>query len=60
MRSPKLSPCPFCGCKIINITSTKYDFFIYCSHCEVSVGPCYKLEHAVKRWNQRVKEKTDD
>lgn len=66
--TPKIQPCPFCGCDWSMVTASENTkrlngpimewFFVMCSRCEAK-GPL-ELEYrvAIKAWNRRVLRKT--
>lgn len=53
----ELKPCPFCGCKEINIRALKVPseniIWIECDHCQAKTQINDK-NHAILAWNRRV------
>ena len=67
MKNPELKPCPFCGklgsiktyvCKRI-LPNTAL-FTVECENCKASVPWEYFIENAIKNWNMRTTDITDD
>lgn len=59
--SVKLKPCPFCGCKNVQIYSydetTDEEAFLYCHcpDCGSSTAICNDEKIAAEKWNRRAK-----
>jgi len=62
----KLKPCPFCGCKEIDVMGGYEDFYedfqphLYyceCEDCRATSGLTVERKDAIKKWNARKEEK---
>lgn len=53
---PKLKPCPFCGCKEIDVEESCGDTYIQCSGCGITSNLYKSKRNAVEFWNRRAGE----
>ena len=59
-KEEKLTPCPFCGCKVHTKTNGLTDleetqvWRVQCKRCGANSGEHHTEEAAVKAWEQRV------
>ena len=57
----ELKPCPFCGCKSIDIIRIKDSFWdtgetyhVKCANCNVETQTYFRKIDAIEAWNRRV------
>ena len=52
----KLKPCPFCGCKNINVEKigNTEGFYLTCPECEIEQPIYSTLNEAIEAWNRRA------
>lgn len=53
---PRLKPCPFCGCKEIDVEESCGDTYIQCSGCGITSNLYKSKRNAVEFWNRRAGE----
>lgn len=56
MTNRSLSPCPFCGGKVIKLTSTDGRYMIRCGTCFCGTGIYADIDRAIETWQRRTKE----
>ena len=50
----ELKPCPFCGCKDIEIRDLKLGIYAICRRCGASIRFSHSIVDAIAAWNRRT------
>lgn len=55
MREAKLTQCPFCKCRFVEMmyNQERKRFYIACVSCNAKSGECAYYAEAIRRWNMR-------